>query len=252
MYIYIYIYTHISWKLESLFACEHPSRKHISNQMQLVSSDGLPIATESRVEMWNAWGRGGCSTRGRFTLGIPARVCECGCVRARCISRDALSCAFLRFFLPRACTWGLSLLLPRLGYGYTYTRTLAFSLSRSLSLSPPSLVFPLPLTCSLVLARSLACARVEAVPPVRRAPRCCRLVVPLLFDEYLVSELQLSVAQRFSTASYVPDDSPTRTLCKTTAWFSLMDRSAWIGSQSERYPIGSHVAALLCDQRFIR
>jgi hypothetical protein len=100
---------------------------------------------------------------------------------------------------------------------HLYTHACILSLSLSLSLSPPSLVFPLPLTCSLVLARSLACARVEAVPPVRRAPRCCRLVVPLLFDEYLVSELQLSVAQRFSTASYVPDDSPTRTLCKTTA-----------------------------------
>jgi len=194
MYIYIY--------LENRNPYLHASNRRVNTSRTRCDSYHRMVYQLLRNRAWRCGTHEGeeVAAQEGDSLRIPARVCECGCVRARCISRDALSCAFLRFFLLRACTWAFSSSPSLLGYGYTYTRTLAFSLS--LPLSPLSCLFSSSDAFTPAGSLTRVRARVEAVPPVRRAPRCCRLVVPLLFDEYLVSELQLSVVQRFSTASY--------------------------------------------------
>lgn len=169
-----------------------------SSQMRLVRvvGDSLPIATESRVEIWNARRRDT-----RFSSGIYS------CVY---VPRDALilSLSFsLSFIYARARTYSflhrfspflfpsrsrrrldsfsfsLSLhpFLPRLEYECTNARLRAccpVSFSRCVRVSRTLFLCP----CSSL--RSLACAWKRCHPSVER---CCHRFVPLLLGEYLRS-----------------------------------------------------------------
>lgn len=182
-----------------------------SSQMRLVRvvGDSLPIATESRVEIWNARRRDT-----RFSSGIYSCVyvprdalilsLSLSFIYARArahvfvsspflslsvslpFSQAARHLLFLPLFAPLPAPSGIRM----------YECTLA-RLSPCLFLSMrPRLSYSLSLS---LLFPPLARVRVEAMPPVRRAllpslrPSSPRRVPP---------ELQLSVPQRFSTASY--------------------------------------------------
>lgn len=185
-----------------------------------VSSDSLPIATESHVEIWNAWRR--LDGRGRVQRRTRMRACvACSTVR---FTRCTLSHSFLHFCFS----------LPSLSFSHGKIDSPFPSLSLFVCLFPPSARTRVPLDarslrsyslfllrpcssseCVLAcsLARSLTCMWKRCHPSVER---CCRLFVPLLLGEYLTSELQLSVLQRFSTAS-VLTRTEGRQLCFSAA-----------------------------------
>lgn len=140
----------------------------------------------------------------------------------------ALSPSFLRFSVPLCSSQAvrslfllyspylsLFLRIERIENIYEYTRITkrllrTYSSSRHVCASLPLSLFLLcPCSsseCMLPsltrsLAYSLVHSRARGSSATRPSERCCHLFVPLFLSEYLVSELQLSVLQRFSTAS---------------------------------------------------
>lgn len=148
------------------------------------------------------------------------RVCVRAWPAARCVSRDALS--LVRFYisvfpfpLSRSPVARLTLLVS-LSSSVSFppsTRTRVPLDARSLLSYSLSFSFALALPPNVrLLARSLAHLHVEAVPPVRRA-LLPSLRPSSLLGEYLTSELQLSVLQRFSTASVLTRTEGQTGLC---------------------------------------
>lgn len=176
-----------------------------------VVGDSLPIATESRVEIWNARRRDTRFSSGIYScVYVPrdALILSLSLslsplyMRARAhvfvsspflslsvslpFSQAARHLLFLPLFAPLLAPSGIRM----------YECTLARLLPRLFLSMRPRLSYSLSLS---LLFPPLARVRVEAMPPVRRAllpslrPSSPRRVPP---------ELQLSVPQRFSTASY--------------------------------------------------
>jgi len=205
--------------------------------MQLVSSDGLPIATESRVEMWNAWRRGGCSTRGRFTENTHARVR----VRMRTCAMHFTRCALLRvspflsashvhvdfLFFSLASDTDTPIRI-RLRGCLSFSFSLPLSLSRSFSSSCRSLL--------LTRARARARAWKRCHPSVERRAVA---VSSFLFSSTSTScqssswvlcsgfQPRLTVTRAEDESKCVPDDSWTRSVCKTMGfihkWINRLD-----------------------------